>query len=239
MGQPLTEHLAERFTVNHPQARIAFQRGLEQCSAVIQAVGEGRADVGIIYREIEQSELEAYPNLQAYAFGGAAIVIGVHPDTLVEELTMKQVRDIFAGEITNWSEVGGSDEHIIVVSYGEVSPTRAWFEKTVMGPNGTGITDIVLIQPEPVWLTVSTTPNSIGYFSIHGLNESVKALVIDGVEATETNAIRGTYPLTARFRMVTNGAASGMVKDWLDFILSEQGQNIVDIYYVPVNQTSE
>jgi len=125
----------------------------------------------------------------------------------------------------------------VVVSREEGSGTRAAFEEMVMGKEGPPIVDTAILQPSngAVRTTVATTPDSIGYLSFGYLDESVKALAIDGVEATEANAASGAYPIVRPLNLLTKGEPTGAVKAWLDFILSDEGQKIVaDEGYIPV-----
>lgn len=226
--QPLAEKLAEAFHAQNPSVQIDVQGG--GSSVGVKSVGQGQVDVGMASREIKQSELDEYTDLKVFTIARDGIAIVVHPGVAVEELTKDQVKAIFAGEITNWSEVGGPDKAIVVVAREEGSGTRAAFEEMVMGgEEGPAIVDTAILQPSngAVRTTVSTTPDSIGFLSFGYLDQSVKALAIDGVEATETNAATGAYPIVRPLNMMTKGEPSGVVKAWLDFILSDAGQAMV------------
>jgi phosphate transport system substrate-binding protein len=157
------------------------------------------------------------------------IAVIVNPDVTVDGLTKAQVRDIFAGVITNWSEVGGADTPIVVVSREEGSGTRGAFQEMVMGGEEPVIVDTAILQPSngALLTTVSTTPDSIGFLSFGYLDTSVKALAIDGIEPTVENALSGAYPVVRPFNMLTNGAPTGLTKIWLDYILGSAGQAVV------------
>lgn len=226
--QPLAEKLAEAFNAQNLSVQIDVQGG--GSSVGVKSVGQGQVDVGMASREIKQSELDEYPDLKVFTIARDGIAIVVHPDMPVNGLTKEQVKAIFAGEITNWSEVGGPDKPIVVVAREEGSGTRAAFEEMVMGgEKGPAIVDTAILQPSngAVRTTVSTTPDSIGFLSFGYLDQSVKALAIDGVEATETNAATGAYPIVRPLNMMTKGEPTGVVKAWLDFILSDAGQAMV------------
>jgi phosphate transport system substrate-binding protein len=193
--------------------------------------------VGAASREVKDSELQEFPDLVIHTIARDGIAIVAHPDVPVDGLTNDQVKSIFAGEITNWNQVGGPDKPIIVVSREEGSGTRAAFEEMVMGKEGPPIVDTAILQPSngAVRTTVSTTPDSIGFLSFGYLDESVKVLTIDGVEATEANAASGDYPIVRPLNLLTKGEPAGLVKAWLDFILSDEGQAIaVDEGYIAV-----
>jgi len=234
--QPLAEKLAEAFSAQNPDVQIDVQGG--GSSVGVKSAGQGMVDVGMASREVKQSELEEYPGLKVFTIARDGIAIVTHPDVPVDGLTKEQVRDIFAGEITNWSEVGGPDKSIVVVAREEGSGTRAAFQEMVMGGDeGPPIADTAVLQPSngAVRTTVSTTPDSIGFLSFGYLDQSVKALAIDGVEATEANAAGGAYPIVRPLNMMTRYEPTGVVKAWLDFILSDAGQAIVsEEGYIPV-----
>jgi len=225
--QPLAEKLAEAFSAKYPQVQITVQGG--GSSVGVKSAGEGTVDVGAASREVKDSELQEFPDLKVFTIARDGIAIVAHPDVPLDGLTKEQVRDIFAGEITNWSDVGGPDRPIVVVSREEGSGTRAAFEEMVMGKEGPPIVDTAILQPSngAVRTTVATTPDSIGFLSFGYLDESVKALAVDGVEATEANAASGDYPIVRPLNLLIKGEPSGVVKAWLDFILSDEGQEIV------------
>ncbi len=232
--QPLAEALAEAFMAKNPEVRIDIQGG--GSSVGVKSAGEGTVDIGTVSREVKDSELQEFPDLQIFTIARDGIALVVHPEVPVDDLSLEQARDIFAGVIVNWSEVGGPDVPIVVVSREEGSGTRAAFEELVMGEDAP-IVDTAILQPSngAVRTTVSTTPNSIGYLSFGYLDASVKVLSVGGVAATEEHVLNGRYPVSRPLNMLTNGAPSGLAKAWLDFILGPEGQAIVaDEGYIPV-----
>ncbi len=224
--QPLAEKLAEVYTQNHLDVKIDVAGG--GSSAGVKAAGEGTADIGNASREIKDSEKSQYPDLTIFIIARDGIAVVAHPDVPVNGLSKDQVRDIYAGIIKNWSAVGGPDAPITVISREEGSGTRGAFEEMVMGDEAT-ITGDAIFQDSngKVRTAVSSTPNAIGFLSFGYLDDSVKAFAIDSVEATETNAANGTYPIVRPLNMVTNGEPQGIVSKWINFILSSEGQKIV------------
>jgi len=225
--QPVAEAVAEAFTAKNPNVQVDIQGG--GSSVGVKSAGEGTVDIGAASREVKESELADFPNLVIHTIARDGIAIAVNPDVAVDGLAKDEVRDIFAGEITNWSEVGGPDAPITVVSREEGSGTRGAFEDMVMGKEGPPIVDTAILFPSngAVRTAVSTTPDSIGFLSFGYLDASVKALAVDGVDATVANALNGSYPVVRPLNMLTDGEPSGIVKDFLDFVLSEAGQAIV------------
>ncbi len=232
--QPLAEVLGEAFMASHPQVRVTVQGG--GSSVGVKSAGEGTVDVGMASRPIKDSELQEFPDLQIFTIARDGIAIVTNPDVPVDELTKDQVREIFAGDITNWSEVGGPDVPIVVISREEGSGTRDAFEEMVMG-EGALIVDTAILQPSngAVRTTVSTTPDSIAYLSFGYLDQSVKTVAIDGVEPTEANAASGAYPVVRPLNMLTKGEPGELAGAWLEFILSAEGQELVtDEGYIAV-----
>lgn len=232
--QPLAEKLAEAFMTENTGLRIDVQGG--GSSVGVKAAGQATSDIGMASREIKESELAEFPNLKIFVIARDGIAIVAHPDVPVSDLTVEQVRDIFSGKITNWKDLGGDDQNIIVVSREEGSGTRAAFEEMVMGEDALIAASAILQASNgAIRTTVSTTPNSIAYLSFGYLDDTVKSISIDGVAPTEPNAADGSYPIVRPLNMLTNGEPAGMVKAFLDFILSEAGQKlVVEDGYIPV-----
>lgn len=240
--QPLAEVLAEAFMDANADVVIEIQGG--GSSVGVTSAGEDTVDIGNASRNVKDSEMETFPNLVVHtiAFDGIAIV--TNPEIEIPTLSREQVRGIFSGAITNFSEVGGPDAQIVVVSREEGSGTRAAFEELVMeykDESGEKVMDPIaetaLLQQSngQVSTVVSTTPNTIGYLSFGYLSDAVKGAAIDGVAPTVENVKNGTYGIFRPLNMLTNGEAEGLAKAFLDFILSEAGQAIVAEDYITVN----
>lgn len=232
--QPLAEKLAEAFMTENTGIRIDVQGG--GSSVGVKAAGQGTSDIGMASREIKESELAEFPKLNVIVIARDGIAIVANADVTVSDLTVEQVRDIFSGKITNWKDLGGEDENIIVVSREEGSGTRGAFEELVMGKDAL-ITASAILQPSngSIRTTVSTTPYSIGYMSFGYLDDTIKAISIGGIAPTEPNAADGSYPIVRPLNMLTNGEPTGAVKAFLDFILSDAGQKlVVEDGYIPV-----
>jgi phosphate transport system substrate-binding protein len=239
--QPLAEKLAEAFMKLNPGLTIEVQGG--GSSVGVTSAGEGTVDIGDASREIKSSELEQFPNLQVFtiAFDGIAIV--TNPGVELPGLTVEQVRNIFAGEITNYKEVGGPDAPIVVVSREEGSGTRAAFEELVMAYKDAAgesqskpIFEKALLQQSngQVRTTVATTPNAIGYLSFGFLDDSVRPVPVDHVDPTVANVKNGSYPIVRPLNMLTNGAPTELAGAFISYVLSPLGQEIVAEEYVTV-----
>jgi len=235
--QPLAEVLAEAFMADNPDVTIEIQGG--GSSVGVTSAGEGTVDIGNASRNVKDSEFEEFPELQVITIAYDGIAIATNPDLELPSLSIDQVKAIFAGEITNYSEVGGPDAEIVVVSREEGSGTRAAFEELVMesGDEEAVITEDALLQQSngQVRTTVSTTPDSIGYLSFGFLDESIYTVAIDGVEPSVANVKNGSYPIFRPLNMLTNGEPNDLSQAFLDFILSEAGQAIVAEDYITVD----
>lgn len=232
--QPLAEIFAEAFMVTNPDVVVTVQGG--GSSVGVKSAADGTADIGMASREIKDSELTEFPDLNVIVIARDGIAIVAAPDVAVDDLTIEQIKGIFGGTIKNWNEVGGPDAAIIVVSREEGSGTRAAFEEMVLGEDVL-MTETAILQPSngSVRTTVSSTPNAIGYLSFGYLDDTIKAITVEGVAPSEENASNSTYPIVRPLNMLTNGAAEGVVKAFLDYILSADGQAIVsDEGYIPV-----
>lgn len=232
--QPLAELLAERYESTHSGVTIIVQGG--GSSVGVKSIDNGTADIGMASREIKDSEIAENPEMVIHTIARDGIAIVTYPGFAVDELTMEQVRDIFAGDITNWNEVGGPDEMITVVAREEGSGTRAAFEEMVMGDALIGLDAILQPSNGAVRTTVATTPGSIAFLSFGYLDDSTQPVSVDGAAPTAANAANGSYPVVRPLNMVTQGEPTGAVASFLEFIMTDEAQEIVaDEGYLPVN----
>jgi phosphate transport system substrate-binding protein len=235
--QPLAEVLAEAFMAENPDVMIEVQGG--GSSVGVTSAGEGTVDIGNASRNVKESEFEEFPELQVFTIAYDGIAIVTNPDLELPTLSIDQVKAIFAGEITNYSEVGGPDAEIVVVSREEGSGTRAAFEELVMesGDEEAEITEDALLQQSngQVRTTVSTTPDTIGYLSFGFLDESIYTVGIDGVEPSVANVKNDSYPIFRPLNMLTYGEPGDLAQAFLDFIMSYAGQALVAEEYITVD----
>ncbi|WP_039763589.1 phosphate ABC transporter substrate-binding protein [Caldicellulosiruptor sp. F32] len=223
--QPLADDLAKAFMQEHPETKIEVQGG---GSAVgIKSARDGVADIGMSSRELKPEE----KGLNEFKIAVDGIAVVVHPSNPIKNLTLQQIRNIYTGKIKNWKEVGGKDAQIVVVTREEGSGTRGAFEELVM--KGESITDSAVVQPSTgaVKQSISQDPNAIGFISMGVVDSTVKAVSIEGVEATEENVKNGKYKLQRPFLFLTKDKPTGLVKDFIDFALSSEGQAIVEKYH--------
>lgn len=211
-------------------------------SAGIEAVTNGTADIATSSRQLTAEESEHELVATVVAHDGIAVIVS--PENPVTELTSEQLRDIYAGKITNWSEVGGPDLEIQVVNRDEASGTREAFRSIVMGDTEFDRSAAVLPGTGQVRDVVSRTPGAIGYISIGFVDSdyastTVRSLAIDGVEATEDNVETGIYPISRDLYFFTNGDPQGVAYDYISYVLSdEMDQTIRDAGYIPAHKSA-
>ncbi len=223
--QNLCQALQEAFPQVYPDVTIDAQ--FTGSGAGIEAVTAGTVDIGNASRALTDEEKAAGIVENVVAIDGIAVV--VNPANGVSNLTQDQLKQIYTGEVTNWSEVGGPDMTIVVVGRESGSGTRSAFEELL------GIEDKCAYAQEldstgGVATTVSSTEGAVGYLSLDALDDTVKAVQIDGVDATEENITAGTYALQRPFVMATKGEISEqseLVQGFFEYMYSEQGQQVV------------
>ncbi len=239
--QPLAEVLAESFMGMNPDLVIEIQGG--GSSVGVTSAGEGTVDIGNASRGIKDSEFEQFADLQVFTIAYDGIAIVTNPDIELPTLSAEQIRGIFSGAIKNFNEVGGPDAEINVVSREEGSGTRAAFEELVLAYKDTAgesaedlITEDAILQQSngQVLTTVATTPNTIAYLSFGFLDDSVNTVPVDGVAPTVANVKNGSYPIFRPLNMLTNSAPNELSQAFLDYILSDAGQEIVGEEYITV-----
>ncbi|MDK2974556.1 MAG: phosphate transport system substrate-binding protein [Methanofollis sp.] len=227
---PIAEKAAESYMDANSYADIQVSGG--GSGAGVQSVGEGTADIGMASRDLKDSEKEKYPDLVQYVVARDGISVIVNPAIPVTSITLEQIKAIYTGEITNWKELGGPDMEIVVIGRDSSSGTREFFSERVMEN-----TDYVRTQLEKnsngaVQQTVAQTPGAIGYVGLGYIDSSVKALKIDVdgtlIEPSIATVTSGDYPISRMLNMFTKGEASGLSKDYIDYILSPEGQKIVE-----------
>ncbi|MCX8160357.1 MAG: phosphate ABC transporter substrate-binding protein [Candidatus Saccharicenans sp.] len=231
--QPFADKWAEVFMEKKPGEIVDVQGG--GSSAGIQAVRTGAAHIGMSSRELKGDEKELYQI--EVARDGLAII--VHPSNPLDNITIEQVRGIFQGDITSWETLNGQKKAITVVVREEGSGTRGAFQELVMGKSRITKKAIVQDSNGTVREIVSRDPNSIGFISLGLVNESVKTLALNGVKPTEEAILKKEYKLVRPFLFLTKEAPTGLAKEFIDFILSEEIQELVHKEgLIPVRRSS-
>ena len=222
--QPYVEILVEAYAHYYPEEEIDVQGG--GSSAGIQAVESGTAEIGMLSRNLKESEI----HLWSIEITKDGLAIIVNPDNPVGNLTLEQLGGVYAGEITNWSELGGLNARIHVITREEGSGTRGAFEEMVMDSRRISPRAIVQDSNGAVRQIVSGDQFSIGFISLGLVNigeRPVKALHIGGVTPSRENIINGSYTLFRSFLFVAKEEPTGEAMQFIDFILSPEGQQIL------------
>jgi len=236
---PIVEEAARRFSELYPGFRISV--AAIGSGPGIKAVGSGEVDIGMASRDLKEEEFERWPDLKPFRIAMDSIAIVVHPSNPVNELTLEQVAKIFAGEIRNWKEVGGPDKPIHVITREKGSGTRDCFEHAVMKPFGKEVSAEAMVQQgnPKVRAAVANDPLSIGYISLGFVDETVKPLKIEGVEPRIENVLKGTYPIKRNLYVVTKGDPDPAELMFIGYLLSAEGQKIVEeLGYIPLYPVS-
>ena len=222
--EKLANALSEAFMEEYPDVTVTAE--FVGSGAGIEAVTNGTADIGNSSRSLKDEEKAAGVVENVVAIDGIAVC--VDPANEVADLTKDQLTNIYNGTITNWKEVGGADEPIIVIGREAGSGTRGAFEELVDLKDACKYAN-ELDSTGAVIAKVASTPGAIGYASLDALDDSVKALSLEGVEATAENIKAGNYFLSRPFVMATKGEISeqnDLVQAWFDFVLGDEGQQV-------------
>lgn len=235
---------AETFMKNNPKSFVAVTGG--GSGTGIAAMLNKTCDIASCSRKMEVKELDLAkskgiePKEFIVGFDGIAVV--VHPSNPIEKLTIAQVGDIFTGKITNWKDMGGKEGKIVVLSREVNSGTYVYFKKHVLG-NGEYTEEALLLpSSQAIADEVSQNPNAIGYYGMGYIspNQKVMAIAKDEnspyVTPTLEEIKNSRYHITRPLLMYTNSEPTGVVKRFLDFVMSEDGQRIVkELDFVPIN----
>ena len=222
--EKLANALSEAFMEEYPDVTVTAE--FVGSGAGIEAVTNGTADIGNSSRSLKDEEKAAGVVENVVAIDGIAVC--VDPANEVADLTKEQLTNIYNGTITNWKEVGGADEPIIVIGREAGSGTRGAFEELVDLQDACKYAN-ELDSTGAVIAKVASHPGAIGYASLDALDDSVKALSLEGVEATAENIKAGNYFLSRPFVMATKGEISeqnDLVQAWFDFVLGDEGQQV-------------
>ena len=203
--------------------------------AGIQAVLEGRCDIGLSSRNLKDEEIAKGLKGTVLALDGIAII--VNPNNPISDLDLETISKIYTGEITNWKEIGGNDAEIVLIGREAGSGTRDGFEDITKTKEKCGYRQ-ELTSTGDVITTVSSNPAAIGYASLASVKDTVKAVTVDGVAASEESIKDGSYVVQRPFVLVTKSDTklSESAQKFFDYITSEKANStIVAAGVVPVN----
>ena len=222
--EPFAELLAERYMHTYSDGLVINVQG-GGSSAGVRAALSNAAEVGMSSRNLKSEEVEQ--GLATQLIARDAIAIIVHPSNVVEDLTLEQVRAIFAEQITSWADVGGADRPIIIVTREEGSGTRGAFEDLVMGDDGISFSALRQDSNGAVRVIIAGDRYAIGYISLGLVDDRVKAVRLDGIQASVENVLNDSYTLARPFLFLWTGEIDPAAQRFLDFVLSDEGQGIL------------
>lgn len=223
--EKLANAMAEAFMEKYPNVTVAPE--FTGSGAGLESLAKGTVDIGDASRALSDDEKAGGAVENIVAIDGIAVI--TDSENAVSDITSEQLAQIYTGEITNWSDLGGADEQIVVIGREAGSGTRDAFEEL------NDVKDACKYAQEldstgAVLAKVAATPGAIGYVSLDVVDDTVKALQLNSVDATEDNILAGTYVLQRPFVMATMGEISeqnDLVKAFFDFIHSEEGQQVI------------
>lgn len=230
---PVVTAAAEAYQEKYPGLKVGVQGG--GSSAGIEAAVTGASQIGTSSRDLKGEEKEQ--GLYDTVIAVDAIAIIVHPSNKINRLSKKQVKDIFTGKITNWKEVGGKDQEIVLINRDEASGTREAFYKKALDEKAFSKDAVVQPGSGQVRSIVGSTPAAIGYMSFGYVTPDVKVIEYAGVIPSKKAISRGDYSLQRDLHFFTKGKPEGDTKKFVDFMLSDYVQNkIVSIEFMPVSK---
>jgi phosphate transport system substrate-binding protein len=236
--QPLVDQVSKKFMDTNTGVSIQVQGG--GSGTGLTQVSEGQSDIGnsdvFASEKLDAAKAAELVDHQVAVVGIAAVV---NPAVTVDNLTKQQLVDIFTGKVTNWNEVGGNDQKIQIVNRPSSSGTRATFEKFAVGQKTEDLPGSIQEDASgTVKKLVSETAGAIGYLGLSYLDDTVKAVKYEGVDATADNVANGTYTVWAYEHMYTKGEPNEAVKAFIDYMLSDEVQNadVVELGYIPASK---
>ena len=223
--QKLCEAMIESFEESYPDITVTAE--YTGSGAGLESLVGGKTDIGNASRALKDGEKESGAVENIVAIDGIAVI--THKDSVVSDLTAQQLTDIYTGKITNWKDLGGADEAIVVLGREAGSGTRGAFEELLKIEDQCAYAQ-ELDSTGGVLAKVAATPGSIGYVSLDVVDDTVKALSLDGVAPTEENIVAGSYKLSRPFVMATLGTIeeqNDLVKTWFNYVQSDEGQAVI------------
>lgn len=237
---PIAQEAAAEYSDANHGVRVDVQGG--GSSVGVTQLIQGIVDIGMSSRNLNPDEVGKGLINHDIAFDVIAIV--VNPSMPITNLSDAQVKAIFLGKVKSWKAVGGPDKPIVVVIRDQASGTRDIFDKKALGATDTKVVEstgsaIQCSSNGVMREIVGSTPNAIGYISFGYVNQNLKAISFKGVAPEVKTAATGLYPIARFLRLYTKGEAKGVVKGYIDFMLSDKFQNdIVAREYVKIKDVN-
>ena len=241
---PIVQKAADQYMATHPDADIQISGG--GSGVGIQAIGAKTVDIGMSSRDVTTAEMTKYPSFVVTTVAQDGIAVVVNPANTVKYLTLDQIKNIYLGKTTKWTEITGAEvpgtnNQIVVIGRDSASGTRSFFDEHLLAKKTPTSKMLEKNSNGAVLQTVAQTPGSIGYVSIGFVSDDVKALPIwynaDKIIAPNLENVKSrAYPVSRNLYVITNGEPKGLTGDFINYILSADGQKIVsDEGYVTIS----
>lgn len=227
---PIAQAAAEEFMAKNPKVNISVRGGGSGVGAA--SLVEGTCQIAMMSRPMRDTEMAKAAGrgikVKGHVVAMDGIAIIVHKNNPVSGLSKQQVKDIYTGKISDWSQVGGSAGKIVVISRDSASGTFEAFGTLALG--GAKVRGDALMQAsnQAIASMVAKTPGAIGYVGLGYVTDEVKAIPVSGVVASRETVLSKKYPYSRPLFMYTNGEPQGDVKAFIDFLKSEEGQKIAE-----------
>lgn len=221
---PVMKEAAKRIMTVNPKISITVAGG--GSGVGVKQVGEGLVHIGNTGRALKDAEVQQY-GLKTFPFAVDGVALVINPANKIDDLTSRQVAAIYAGTITDWSEVGGDAGKINVFGREDGSGTRDTFTDKVLHKGALAPDVNVVNSNGAMKTTVAGDVRAMGYVGIGHIDETVKAPRLDGMTANQQNAADGSYTVVRQLYMNTKGEPEGLTKAFIDYIYSEEGAEII------------
>lgn len=220
---PVMKEAAARIMGSYPDIQISIAGG--GSGVGIKQVGEGLVDIGNSGRSPSDAEVGKY-GLKMFKWAVDGVGVVVNPKNPVQSITTAQLKKIFAGTITNWKQLGGSDKGINLYTRDEASGTREVFWKKALGKGDITPTANVVPSNGAMKTSVANDPFGIGFVSVGHIDATVAPVALDGIPPTLDTVRQGTYKVARGLYSNTKGSPTGLTQKFIDYLFSPEGQQI-------------
>ncbi len=235
---PIAQKVSEAYMKEKPEVKISLSGG--GSGNGIKAIIDGTTNIGNASRFIKDKEVKlamekgSYPVPFRVAYD--CIVPVVHPSNNLENLTLDQLKAIYMGKVDNWSEIGGPDKKVVVISRDTSSGTYEVWEKKVMEKERVYPGALLQASNGAVVQAVSKNKNAIGYIGLGYMTGDIKPLTVNGIQGSKDTTLNGTYPISRPLFMFTRGWPEGDTLDFINYLVApDKGQKFVEMTgYVPL-----
>lgn len=234
---PVMKAAAKNIMEANPDIRISVAGG--GSGVGVQQVGEGLVHIGNTGRALKKPEIAKY-QLKSFPFAIDGVAAAVNPANPVQGLSKKQLKQVFAGKIVNWKQLGGANAPISVYIREDGSGTRETFEARALDKTPAATGSNVVNSNGAMKTAIAQDKNAIGYVGMGHLDDSIKGLVIDKMIPSQENAKNGSYTVTRLLYMNTKGEPHGLTGAFIDYIYSPEGQAIISKSgYIPLDKPAQ